>query len=85
MALISSLATILGVLIFTYLTAGLGHRILRLLGLQFPAASESLLCSVGLGVITMEIGLFLAEVLGAVAGVVSEGKDTMGCPIFGVS
>ena len=66
MALITSLATILGVLIFTYLTAGLGHRILRLLGLQFRAASESLLCSVALGVITIEIGLFLAEVLGAV-------------------
>lgn len=66
MALISSLATLLGLVVFTCIAAALGHKILRLLRLEFSAASEAWLCSVVLGVITLEIGLNLAEVLGAV-------------------
>jgi hypothetical protein len=75
MALTASLATLLEVAIFAYLMAALGHRILRLLGLQHfglqcsglecLARSELVLCSVALGVIAFQVGLFIAEVLGA--------------------
>ena len=76
MALTASLATLLEVAIFAYLMAALGHRILRLLGLQrfglqcsgllCLARSELILCSVALGVIAFQVGLFIAEVLGTV-------------------
>jgi len=71
MALTASLATLLEVAIFAYIMAALGHRILRLIGLQSfglqrLTRSELILCSVALGVITLQVGLFIAEVLGAV-------------------
>ncbi|MGA9389183.1 MAG: hypothetical protein WBV69_01935 [Candidatus Sulfotelmatobacter sp.] len=76
MALMASLATLLAVAIFAYVMAALGHRILRLIGLQCFGSqrlagseligSELILCSIALGVITLQVGLFIAEVLQAV-------------------
>jgi len=66
MALTASLATLLEVAIFAYIMAALGHRILRFLGLQCLARSELILCSVALGVIALQVGLFIAEASGAV-------------------
>jgi hypothetical protein len=61
MALIASLASLSGALIFGIFCAGLGHRILRGVRVEFENALEQLLCSVAAGVIAYETAVAVFE------------------------
>lgn len=52
------------VAIFALIAAAAGHRMLRMCALEFPSDAEHLLCSVGLGVIAIEVLLFFAQIPG---------------------
>lgn len=62
MALISSLAALAGGLIFALLAATLGNRLLSLARLEIARTSEKLLCSIGLGFVSVQVLLFLVGV-----------------------
>src|SRR5580658_8161840 len=64
MALAASTATLLAVVLFVFVTTAFGHRLLRLCSLEIPDSAEHLLCSAALGVIGLEILLFLNELCG---------------------
>ena len=64
MALIPSLAALFGAAAFGLACAGLGHRILRILRLEFDEDLEKLLCSAAAGVISYEAAVALAEFTG---------------------
>jgi len=63
MALITSFAVLLATALFALVSAAFGHRLLRLLGIEFSAAAEQLLFSIALGVICIEILLFPVQLL----------------------
>ena len=64
MALITSCAVLLAVFLFAVITAAFGHRMMRILRLEFPSHVEHLLCSVALGVISFEVLIFFVQTLG---------------------
>jgi hypothetical protein len=66
MALISSLAALVGGLIFGLLAAAFGSRLLTWARIEAARASEHLLCSIGTGVIALQVLLFLLPVTGYV-------------------
>ena len=61
MALIVSIAVLFAVIFFGLVAAAAGHRLLRILGLEFTSDTEHLLCSVALGVICIQVFLFFAQ------------------------
>jgi uncharacterized membrane protein YhaH (DUF805 family) len=72
MALITSCVVLLAVGFFALMATALGHRLLRLSSLEFDADAEHLLCSVALGVIGIEVLLFLVQLSGHIgAGVIA--------------
>ncbi len=72
MALATSCAVLLAVGFFAMVAAALGHRLLRLSGLEFSSGAEHLFCAAALGVICFEVLVFLAQMLGHIrAGVVT--------------
>ena len=64
MALVTSCMVLFAVGLFALVAAAAGHRILRLCALEFPSDAEHLLCSIGLGVIAIEVLLFFAQIPG---------------------
>jgi hypothetical protein len=72
MALIASCSTLLAVGFFAFMTTALGHRLLHFSSLEFAGDAEHLLCSVALGVICVDVLLFLVQILGHIrAGVIA--------------
>ena len=61
MALLASFAFLFTVGLFGWIAAALGHRILRFTSLGFVSEAEHLLCSAALGVISIEVLLFLIQ------------------------
>jgi hypothetical protein len=61
MALIVTTAILCAVGLFAFVAGAFGHRLLRILGIEFPPDVEHLLCSVALGVICLEILFFLVQ------------------------
>jgi hypothetical protein len=61
MALIASTTILCAVGLFALVAGAFGHRLLRILGLEFTSDSEHLLCSVALGVICIEVLFFLVQ------------------------
>jgi hypothetical protein len=72
MALAASSAVLLAVMFFAFIATALGHQLLRLFSLELASPIEHLLCAAALGVICIEIGLFLGQASGNVrAGVLA--------------
>src|SRR5271167_3126967 len=72
MALIVSCATLLAVGFFALIAAALGRRLLRLCSIEFAGDAEHLLSSIAVGVICIEVLLFLVQTTGHIrAGVVT--------------
>ncbi len=61
MALVTSCLVLIAVAFFALMASALGHRILRLLSIEFGVNSEHLLFSVALGFICVEVLLFWAQ------------------------
>ena len=61
MALVATTALLIAVGLFALVAAAFGHRLLRILVLEFPSDAEHLLCSVALGVICIEVLFFLVQ------------------------
>jgi hypothetical protein len=61
MALIVSTAILCAVGLFALVAGSLGHRLLRIFGFDFTSDIEHLLCSVALGVISLEVFFFLGQ------------------------
>src|SRR6266404_5912735 len=61
MALATSVLVLVALGFFALIASALGHRILRLLSIEFGVKSEHLLFSVALGFICLEVLLFLAQ------------------------
>jgi Protein of unknown function (DUF1420) len=71
MALAASTAALLAVVLFAFVATAFGHRLLRLCSLEVPDSAEHLLCSTALGVICLEIFLFLSQLCGNIrAGII---------------
>jgi hypothetical protein len=71
MALAASAGALLAALLFAFVAAALGHRLLRRCSVELPTSTEHLLCSTAVGVICIEILLFLSQLSSNVrAGVV---------------
>ncbi len=72
MALVTASAVLLAVGFFALIGTALGHRLLRLSSLEFAGDAEHLLSSVGVGVICVEVALFVVQILGHIrAGVIA--------------
>ena len=70
MALAASTAVLLAVMLFAFVAAALGQRVLRLCSLELPDSAEHLLCCEAVGAICIEIFLFLSQLSGNIrAGV----------------
>jgi hypothetical protein len=61
MTLIHLLGALLATISFSFLATALGHRLLRLCQLALDSNLEHLLCSGGVGVVALEIGLFVVQ------------------------
>ena len=66
MALAASSGVLLAVAGFAFLATALGHRMLRLLGMNFASDAESLLCSIALGVAGIQVLVFFVQLSGHV-------------------
>src|SRR5437879_5868852 len=64
MALVASSAVLLAVVVFASVATAFGHRILRVLAPDFSFDALSLLCSIALGVIGIEVLFFFAQFSG---------------------
>src|SRR4029077_4653731 len=64
MALVASCTVLVALGLFALIAAAAGLRLLRLCALEFPSDAEHLLCSLGLGVIPIEVLLFFAQIPG---------------------
>jgi hypothetical protein len=64
MALIVSCVTLLAVGFFALVATTLGHRLLRLCSIEFVGDAEHLLSSIAVGVICIEVFLFLVQITG---------------------
>jgi hypothetical protein len=72
MALIVSCVTLLAVGFFALMATALGHQLLRLCSIEFGGDAEHLLSSIAVGVICIEVLLFLVQISGHIrAGVVT--------------
>ncbi|HXT26064.1 MAG TPA: DUF1420 family protein [Candidatus Eisenbacteria bacterium] len=84
MILLGSLATAVALLVFSALLAGAGNRALRWLHLEIPSALESLLYSLGLGTIFLELAVSVGQLFAPVrVGVISAACVTAAIGITG--
>src|SRR5580704_12380271 len=64
MALIVSCATLLAVGFFALVATALGHRLLGFCSIEFAGDAEHLLSSMAVGVLCIEVLLFLVQITG---------------------